>query len=181
MNTYALDVYRPDQWRDFLVMVGGAAAVLTGLVFVAMSMNLGVIAQDATHRYRAIGTLTGFTAVFAMCALALLGGQTHVAVGIEWAVIAGIAASVYVYGYVQAIRKGRSTVGLKPGRLVFGTACYGAEVVGAVVLILGYVAGLYVVAVAMVVMLAFLISGSWLLIVGASGLLSDRRNETDKD
>ena len=29
----ALDAYRPDQWHDFFVMVGGGAAVLLGLVF----------------------------------------------------------------------------------------------------------------------------------------------------
>jgi len=53
----ALDVYQPGQWHDFLVMVGGGAAALTGLVFVALSLNLNVVTQDATHRYRAIGTL----------------------------------------------------------------------------------------------------------------------------
>jgi hypothetical protein len=56
----AADIYKPDQWRDFFLMVGGGAAALTGLVLVAMSLNLDVIAQDATHRYRAIGTLAGF-------------------------------------------------------------------------------------------------------------------------
>jgi Flp pilus assembly protein TadB len=39
----AADAFRPDQWRDFFIMVGGAAAVLTGLVFVAMSLNVTVI------------------------------------------------------------------------------------------------------------------------------------------
>jgi hypothetical protein len=57
------------------VMVGGAAAVLTGLVFVAMSFNARVVVEDATHRYRAVGTLTGMTAAFVICALALLGKQ----------------------------------------------------------------------------------------------------------
>jgi hypothetical protein len=28
-------IYRPDEWNHFFVMVGGAAAVLIGLVFVA--------------------------------------------------------------------------------------------------------------------------------------------------
>jgi len=50
-----VDIYRPDQWHDFFMMVGGGTAALTGLVFVAMSLNLRVIDQDATHRYRAIG------------------------------------------------------------------------------------------------------------------------------
>jgi hypothetical protein len=37
---FAGDIYRPEEWHDFFVMLGGAAAVLTGLVFVALSLNL---------------------------------------------------------------------------------------------------------------------------------------------
>ncbi len=68
------DIYRPDQWHDYFITVGGASAALTGLVFVAMSLNPSVIAQDATHRYRAVGTLAGFTAIFVICGLAVIGG-----------------------------------------------------------------------------------------------------------
>jgi hypothetical protein len=71
-------VYQPDQSRDFFVMVGGAAAALSGLVFVASSLNIGVILRDATHRSRSIGTLTTFTGIFTVCALALMGGQIEV-------------------------------------------------------------------------------------------------------
>ncbi len=164
----APDVLRLDQWHDFFITVGGGAAALTGLVFVAMSLNVTVIAQDATHRYRAIGTLTGFTAAFVICSLAVMGGQDHRAVGIEWLVLATVAAAVYVYGYVQAIRVGESAVGLRMARLVCGTGCYVAEAVGAALLIAGRIAGLYVAAVAMIALLAFMISGAWLLIVGVS-------------
>ena len=80
----ALDAYRPDEWHDFFVMVGGGAAVLLGLVFVALSLNVSVVTQDAAHRYRAIDTLSGMAGVFVICALVLMGGQDHVAVGIEW-------------------------------------------------------------------------------------------------
>ena len=73
----AADAYRPDEWRDFFLMVGGAAAALTGLVFVALSLNLDVVVRDATHRYRAIGTMTNFAGIFVLCALALMGGQNH--------------------------------------------------------------------------------------------------------
>jgi hypothetical protein len=44
----ALDVYQPGQWHDFLVVAGGGAAAMTGLVFVALSLNLNVVTQDAT-------------------------------------------------------------------------------------------------------------------------------------
>ena len=46
----ATDIYKPDERREFFLMVGGGAAALTGLAFVAMSLNLQVIAKDATQR-----------------------------------------------------------------------------------------------------------------------------------
>jgi hypothetical protein len=95
---FALDAYRPDQWHDFFVMVGGGAVVLTGLVFVALSLNVNVVTQDATHRYRAIDTLTAMTGIFVICAFALMGGQDHRAVGIEWLVVAAISIAVYYTG-----------------------------------------------------------------------------------
>ena len=61
-----------DEWQNFFLMVGGGAAALAGLVFIAMSINLSIITQDATHRNRAIATLTGFTAVFMVCAFVLI-------------------------------------------------------------------------------------------------------------
>jgi len=51
-------------------------------------------------------------------------------------------------------------------RLGGGTICYLAEVIGGMLLILGYSLGLYVAAVGIVVLFAFLISGAWLLMVG---------------
>jgi hypothetical protein len=162
----AVDIYRPDQWRDFFLMVGGGAAALTGLVFVAMSLNLYIIFADPTHRSRAVGTLTGFIAAFSICALALMGGQNHVAVGSEWLTVSSAAAYVYVLGYVRAQRSGVSTVGLNRLRLAGGTGCYVVQIVGSILLIAGYIAGLYVAAVAMIVFFAFMISGAWLLLLG---------------
>jgi modulator of FtsH protease len=164
----AADIYRPEEWHDFFLTVGAAGAVLTGLVFVALSINLSDVTRDATHRYRAIGTITGFMSAFVICSLALMGGQGHVAVGIEWAVITTIAAGVYVFGYVQAVRMGESDVGLRTRRLAAGTALFVVEIVGASVLIAGHVAGLYVAAVAMLTRVVWMISGAWLLIVGVS-------------
>jgi hypothetical protein len=174
-----MDIYRPELWHDFFLMVGGGTAALTGLVFVAMSLNLDVIAQDATHRYRAIGTLAGFTAVLMICALALMGGQNHQAIGAEWLIVSSIAAVVYINGYVQAIKSRGSSVGLSLYRLASGTACYVAEIIGTILLILGHIAGLYLASVAMVIYIAFMISGAWLLIVGVQQDLA-RQQEVKK-
>ena len=62
-----------DQWYNFFLMVGGGAADLAGLVFIAMLINLSIIIRDATHKNPAIATLTGFTAVFMICAFVFIG------------------------------------------------------------------------------------------------------------
>jgi hypothetical protein len=164
----AVDVYRPSEWHDFFVVVGGGAAVLTGLVFVALSLNVDVVTQDATHRYRAIDTLSGMAGIFVICALVLMGGQDHVAVGIEWFVVAALSIAVYVHGYVQAARRGGSAAWLLARRVVAIDALYAAQLVGAALLVAGQIAGLYVASVAMVAALAFMISGAWLLVTGAT-------------
>src|SRR5580698_11318914 len=99
----AADIFRPGQWTDFFVLVGTGAVTLTGLVFVAMSLNINSIASDATHRNRAINTLTGLALVFMRCALVLMGAQTHRSIGLELFVVAGISLAVFVRGYAKAI------------------------------------------------------------------------------
>jgi hypothetical protein len=161
-----IEIFRPEQWHDFFLMVGGGAAALAGLVFVAMSINLSIIARDATHKNRAIGTLTGFTAVFMMCALALIGEQNHQSIGVEWLAILIPATYIYTRGYIRAVKMGGSTTGLSICRTIFGTACYGAEIIGSILLMFGYISGLYLVSITMVISFTSLISGAWLLIIG---------------
>jgi hypothetical protein len=155
-----------DQWNNFFVMVGSGAAALAGLVFVAMSINPGAIIRNATHKNRAINMLSGFTAVFMACSFALMGNQSLEALGLEWFVLWLVATGIFVRGYVKALRAGMSSVGLTVPRLAGGTICYIGEVLGAVFLIFGRGEGLYIAAIAIVVLFGFLISGAWLLIVG---------------
>jgi hypothetical protein len=160
----AADIYRPGQWTDFFVLVGTGAVTLTGLVFVAMSLNLKVIASDATHRNRAINTLTGLALVFMRCALVLMGGQNHQSIGAELLVVSGISLAVFVIGYVRAIRMSN---GLRLSRVVGGSLVHVAEMVGAAVFIFGYLPGLYIAAVAIVTNTCYMITAAWLLVIGA--------------
>ncbi|HET9729633.1 MAG TPA: hypothetical protein VFR41_09450 [Acidimicrobiia bacterium] len=166
----ALDAYRPDQWHDFFVLVGSGAAALTGLVFVALSLNVNAITQEAAHRYRAIDNLSGMAGVFVICALVLMGGQDHRAVGIEWFAVAALAIAVYLHGYGQAVRLRGNAALLRGGRVVVMAVLYAAQLVGAAVLVADYVAGLYLAAIAMVAALAFMITGAWLLVVESNAL-----------
>ena len=155
-----------EQWNNFFVMVGGGSAALVGLIFVAMSINHEIILRNTTHKNRAINMLTGFSAIFMASGLALMGNQTPKMLGVEWLVLWLIATVIFVRGYVIAIRTGMSSVGLNVPRLAGGTLCYLAEVLSAVLLILGYGLGFYIAAVAIIVLFAFLISGAWLLMIG---------------
>jgi len=157
----------PEQWTSFFVLVGSGSAALAGLVFVAITINLRGVAEDATHRYRAINMLTGFSSAFIVSALALMGQQTPQALGLEWLIVALPAAAINTNGYWQAYRRRASSrYALSPFRVVGGSVCYLGQVVGSVMLLLGADSGIYVAAVALVANFAFLISGSWLLIVG---------------
>ncbi len=160
------EIYNPAQWTNFFVLVGTGSAALTGLVFVALSINLKGIAKDATHRYRAINMLSGFTAVFIICSLALMGQQTYRTLGIEWLIVSLLAAAINTNGYIQGFRLSGSRYALSPVRVVGGSACYLGQIIGSLILYFGSITGIYISAIAVIVNFCFLVSGSWLLIVG---------------
>ena len=159
-------VYDPEQWSNFFILVGTGSAALTGLVFVAMSINLKGVAKDATHKYRAINMLSGFTAVFILSSFALMGHQTYRTLGIEWLLVSLLAAAVNTNGYIQAFRLVGSRYALGPVRITGGSACYLGQIIGSLILCLGSRTGIYIAAIALIVNFYFMISGSWLLIVG---------------
>ena len=162
----AAAIYRPEQWNDFFFLVGTGAVTLTGLVFVAMSLNVKVIAVNATHSNRAINTLTGLALVFMRCALVLMGVQNHRAIGAELFVVSGISATIFIKGYVRAIKM---SDGLKLSRIIGGCLIHFAEMFGATLFFFGYVAGLYIAALAMVTNTCYMITAAWLLVVGVVG------------
>ena len=159
----AADIFVPGQWTNFFLLVGTGAVTLTGLVFVAMSLNLKVIAVDATHRNRAINTLTGLALVFMRCALVLMGAQNHRSIGTELFVVSGISAAIFIKGYAEAIRMSN---GLRLSRIVGGSLVHVAEMVGAALFFFGYLAGLYIAAIAIVTNTCYMITAAWLLVIG---------------
>ena len=76
-------------WDNFFVAVASSAAALTGLLFVAVSINLSRILSFATLPGRAAEALI---VMFGALAVALCGlvPQGHVAVGVEWVAIGTI-------------------------------------------------------------------------------------------
>ena len=161
---FVADIFRLGEWKDFFLLVGTGAVTLTGLVFVAMSLNLKEIVIDPTHRNRAINTLTGLALVFMRCALVLMGAQNHRAIGAELFVVAGISGAVFVRGYAKALRMGN---GLRLTRIVGGSCVHLAEMIGAALFFFGHLFGLYIAAIAIVTTTCYMVTAAWLLVVGA--------------
>ena len=159
-------MYDAAAWHDYFMMVGGGAAALTGLVFVAMSLHLDQIALNAAHRHRARTVLTGLTAVFIRCGLVLMGGQSGQAVALELIIVL-LAVEFVLY---RSIRQALEATGRSDPALLWRTigsfSCLVIEQAGALALFFGNAGGLYVVGIGMMASFIFMVTGAWLLIVG---------------
>ena len=165
-------MYDPTIWRDYFVMVGGGAAALTGLVFVAMTLHLEDIVHHPVHRHRARTILTGLTAVFLRCGLVLMGGQSGRAVAVELIAVL-IVVEVILYRSIREAIQSASTGVLF--RTIGSFACLVTEQLGAVALFLGATWGLYVVGVGMMASFVFMVTGAWLLLVGVESAQAVRK------
>lgn len=72
-----------EKWSTFATVAGGAAAALTGLLFVAVSIRTGVIAKSQELRNRASQTLALFVTVLFVTILISIPDQSNRLLGIE--------------------------------------------------------------------------------------------------
>ena len=93
-----------DEWHDFFLGQAGAAGVLTGLVFVGVSINLDKIVSDPNSGLpgRAAEALILLVAVLFMSTSLLVPGQGAVIVGAEVLVL-GVGALVWILA-IQLLR-----------------------------------------------------------------------------
>ncbi|MDB5099727.1 MAG: hypothetical protein JWM80_4148 [Cyanobacteria bacterium RYN_339] len=155
------------EWHDFFLAVSGGGAAMTGLVAVALSMQLGPIVRDPVHLHRARMILAGSTAMFIRCSLAMMGGQggRAVAVVLFTMCFAVMTMSIFSYTPVAKLPTDHRASLL---RTIGGNACYAFEMLGAGLLFWGIPWGLVLAAVAMMANFVSMISGAWLLFVGVS-------------
>jgi len=85
-----LSAYDIAGWAEFLAVAAGVAATLTGLIFVAMSINLARILEFPGLPEFAAETIVQLFGAMIISLVALVPGQSSLAVGVELAVAGAI-------------------------------------------------------------------------------------------
>ena len=164
MPDFSMASYSPLAWHDFFMGTIGAAAALTGLLFVAISINLQQILKYPHLPGRAAGTLGILMSALVVSGFALAPGQGSRALGIE---IAAAGAAVAVQAFWVTLGKGRP--GDPETWLVQHLASLLlpsiAFIVGGVSLVAGVGGGLYWVLAAVMLVFVSASVNAWVLLV----------------
>ena len=163
--------YDPADWQNFYVMTGGAAAALTGLLFVAMSLHARTIMGNRFYSNRAVGTLTSLTAQLFLAAAVLIPGQSVAALGAE----VEVAALFFLGVTIRAILWRGPSTGASPMtrtrrllEIIGGSTWNVLFVASGISLIVRYGGGFYVLAAVMLLMFGWNIYVAWVLITEVS-------------
>ena len=84
------------EWDTFAVIIGGSAGALVGLLFVALSIHAGRVAESADLRNRAAQTLVIFAVVLLIGVLLAIPLQPGWLLGAELAALGILAASLLI-------------------------------------------------------------------------------------
>src|SRR5437660_3931460 len=86
-----------EDWHDFYLLVGTAAATLVGLMFVAASIGATVFSEEHKAAMRAFisPTVVHFSAALVLCVLAMIPSHT-------WLTFSALLAALSVAGLVYS-------------------------------------------------------------------------------
>lgn len=84
-------------WSSFAVIAGTAAGALIGLLFVAVSIRIEVIARSAEFRNRAAQTLSLFVTVLLVSILLSIPSQTRRLFGAECLLVAAFIGGLLLF------------------------------------------------------------------------------------
>ena len=170
-HNYEEEERQMDQWHDFFLAQAGAAGVLTGLVFVGVSINLEKIVSESGSGLpgRAAEALILLVAVLTASILLLVPGQGPVMVGAEVLTV-GLAA----WGWIVAIQLPllRSWQTMRPDlrgpfvlRVAMGQIATIPAIVAGIAVLAGGLGGLYWLVAGMVFSILAALFEAWVLLI----------------
>lgn len=163
-----MDPYQADQWHDFFLATAGAAAALTGLLFVAISLHIRYVAMDPRYRSMARGSLVGLVLVLVLSLVVLIHqpavwlGVELTAVGLAYIPLGGVLL-------VASMRSGgsshmRSTLVRSGGGYLLALI----GVFGGLSVALRFGPGLFIVAFILIAILLWNLWDAWVLLMGVA-------------
>ena len=160
-----MTAYQPEQWHDMFVAMAGAAAALTGLIFVAVSINLERVLKFPALPPRAVETLSILVGLLVLSVFVLIPGQSLTALGAEILVLGVILGTALL---VKRIRLPRAagqprTWTVTPVGVILA-ATLPMAVAGISVLVRGG-GGLYWLVAALILGFAGAVLNAWILLV----------------
>jgi modulator of FtsH protease len=154
-----------DAWHDFFAAQAGAGAALTGLVFVAISINLQRVLSTRAVQGRAVEALTLLVSLLIVGLLALIPEQGEKALGIEMILFGALLACVLIWVGFGAEKAGGATRGQYLLRLTLGQLASLPLVAGGISMLVEDGGGLYWLAGAAIAAIVAGLIGAWVLLV----------------
>jgi hypothetical protein len=158
--------YDPSEWTDLFVASAGASAALAGLVFVAVSINLERILAFRGLPERALETLLFLVSALLISIVALVPGQSHVALGVELLVVSLAIDAIVMRQPTTQVEEGETMRrSWRVSRWTLRLVATVPFLVGAVSLIAQSGGGLYWLVAGIVLAIAAAVSNAWVLLV----------------
>jgi hypothetical protein len=157
--------YEAAEWSDLFVASAGASAALTGLLFVAVSINIERILAFEGLPERAVETLALLLGVVVVSVVGLIPGQTRTVLGVE---LLGVGL-VVTAAVARLLRTSRPSPEEPAGRLILRVVLVASGtipfVVGGASLWAEAGGGLYWVAAGIIFALVGSVANAWVLLV----------------
>ena len=144
-------------------MAAEGAATLTGLIFVAVSINLARILEFSGLPERAAETIAQLMGVLIVALVALVPGQSAMLLGIELAVVGVVLWLFQTWLQYLSLRGGdrkRPVISI-----VIAQVAAFPFIVAGISLAIGAIGGLYWLVPGMILMMAVAVSNAWVLLV----------------
>ena len=154
------NAYRPEAWHDLYIMLGGAAAALTGLFFVAMSIHLNEILR--------IPFLRGFARNNTIMMVDSLIRAALILVPQDHQFLATELIAIHSFGVAMALYILLRDSGIAPRARMLRVGAVGLTsilgIAGATSLMLHQGGGMYIITIAYLIFLCINVSNAWILI-----------------
>jgi hypothetical protein len=165
-----VEPYDLGDWVEFFFTVAAAAAALTGLIVVGLSIHVDYIARSPTHRAHARATLVILTATMVI-GLAGTVPQPPTAAGTEFVLVSLGFATVNTLNNLKTLRQTSWRVPAAAWRRMgIGYAIAASGVIGGISIAAaqGAGGGLYWIAAQEISSLVWAIAGAWRFLIGVA-------------